>query len=72
MLNVVGMKEINAIMEVTDRLGLNREWIEIPLGPESPGKVRKLPNGKFEIIVDAEAPLEEWLKTMEAELKGLI
>jgi len=72
MLNVVGMKEINAIMEVTDRLGLNREWIEIPLGPESPGKVRKLPNGKFEIIVEAEVPLEEWLTTMEGKLKEIM
>lgn len=72
MLNAVGMKEINAIMEVTDRLGLHREAIEIPLGPESPGKVRKLSNGKFEIIVEAEVPFEEWLKTMEGELKKIM
>ena len=37
MLNVVTMKEIEAIFEITDRLGISREWIEIPLGPESPG-----------------------------------
>jgi len=69
MLKVVGMREINAIFEVTDRLGINREWIEIPLGPESPGQVKKLPNGKYEIIVDAEVPIEQWLPAMEAELK---
>jgi hypothetical protein len=72
LLKVVGMKEINAIFEVTDRLGINREWIEIPLGPESPGKVRKLPNGKYEIVVDAEAPIERWVSVMEAELKKLM
>jgi len=71
-LKVVGMKEINTIFEVTDRLGINREWVEIPLGPESPGKVRKLPNGKYEIIVDAETPIEQWVSLMEAELKKLI
>ena len=71
MLNVVGMKEINAIFEVTDRLGISREWIEIPLGPESPGRVQRLPNGKFEITVDAVVPIEEWVVVMEAELEKL-
>ena len=72
MLNVVTMKEIEAIFEVTDRLGISREWIEIPLGPESPGIVRKLPNGKYEIIVDAEVPIEQWVSTMEDEVKKLM
>ena len=72
MLKVVGMKQINAIFEITDRLGINREWVEIPLGPESPGTVKKLPNGKYEIIVDAEVPIEQWVSTMEAELKKIV
>jgi hypothetical protein len=72
MLKVVGMKQINAIFEVTDRMGINREWIEIPLGPESPGQVKKLPNGKYEIIVDAEVPIEQWVNVMEAELKKMM
>ena len=72
MLKVVGMKEINAVFEVTDRLGINREWIEIPLSPESPGVVRKLPNGKYEIVVDAGVPIEQWAAAMETELKKLL
>lgn len=72
MLNVVTMKEIEAVFTVTDRLGLSREAVEIPLGPESPGLVRKLPNGKYEIVVDAEAPIADWLPVMEAELKNLM
>ena len=72
MLTVVTMNEIEAIFEVTDRLGLSREWIEIPLGPETPGKVRKLPNGKFEIVVDAEVPIVDWVVTVEGELKKLL
>jgi hypothetical protein len=71
-LKVVGMKEINAVFEVTDRLGISREWIEIPLGPESPGTVKKLPNGKYEIIVDAEVPIEQWVSVMEAEIKKMM
>jgi len=66
MLEVVSMKEIDAIFEVTDALGIHREALTIPLGPASPGRVRKLLNGKFEITVEAERPLEEWLKELPA------
>ena len=68
MLEVVTMKEIDAIFEVTDALGVHREMLVIPLGPGSPGRVRRMPSGKLEIIVDAERPIEEWVK----ELPGLI
>jgi hypothetical protein len=67
-LEVVTMKEIDAIFAVTDALGVHREALVIPLGPGTPGRVRKLPSGKFEIIVDAETPIEVWVK----ELPGLI
>ncbi len=72
MLKVVGMREMNAIFEVTDRLGISREVIEVPLGPESPGQVRRIPNGKFEIIVDATIPIEVWVSDMEVELTRLM
>jgi hypothetical protein len=68
MLEVVTMREIDAIFAVTDALGLHREMLVIPLGPASPGRVRKLPNGKLEITVDAERPIDEWVKA----LPGLI
>ena len=58
------MKEIDAIFEVTDALGIHREMLVIPLGPGSPGRVRRMPSGKLEIVVDAERPLEEWVKEL--------
>ena len=64
MLNVVTMKEIDAIFEVTDALGIHREMLVIPLGPRSPGRVRRMPSGKLEIVVDAERPIEEWVKEL--------
>jgi hypothetical protein len=67
-LEVVTMKEIDAIFGVTDALGLHRESLVIPLGPATPGRVRRLPNGKLEITVEAARPLDEWL----AELPSLI
>jgi hypothetical protein len=64
MLETVTMKEIDAIFAVTDPLGIHREKLVIPLGPASPGRVRVLPNGKFEITVDAERPIDEWVKEL--------
>jgi hypothetical protein len=61
-LEVVTMKEIDAIFAVTDALGIHREGLVIPLGPATPGRVRRLPSGKLEIVVDAETPIETWAR----------
>ena len=66
MLEVVTMREIDAIFEVTDVLGIHREMLVIPLGPATPGRVRRLPSGKFEIVVDAQVPIEQWVKELPA------
>ena len=68
MLTAVTLREIQDIFAVTDAMGLSREALVIPLGPGRPGRVRRLPSGKLEIVVDAERPLREWL----AELPALI
>src|SRR6266566_4626184 len=65
-LEVVTMKEIDAIFGVTDALGIHRESLVIPLGPAAPGRVRRLPNGKLEITVDAARPIGEWLQELPA------
>ncbi|HSN03875.1 hypothetical protein ACO9S2_00630 [Nitrospira sp. NS4] len=70
-LQMVSFQHISRILEVTDALGLDREWVEIPLSPESPGLVRKLTNGKLEIIVDAEQPFDQWLTSLPAQIQQL-
>jgi hypothetical protein len=71
-LQIVRMNEINQIFAVTDRLGIHREAIEIPLSPESPGRVERTASGKFRIVVDAEVPLAEWVRALETELNKLL
>ena len=66
MLEAVGMTEINAIFAVTDGLGIHREMLVIPLGPATPGRVRRLPSGKLEITVDAARPIEDWVTELPA------
>jgi hypothetical protein len=64
MLERVTLAEIQAIFGVTDALGISREALVIPLGPGRPGRVRRLPSGKLEIVVDADQPLAEWLERL--------
>lgn len=70
-LKVVTMKEIEQIFAVIDRIGVHREAVVIPLKPATPGSVRRLPNGKFEILVEGERPLDEWLPELEQKLLEL-
>jgi hypothetical protein len=71
MLEAVGMAEINRIFAVTDAMGIHREALVIPLGTGK-GRVRKLPNGKLEITVDAETPLAEWLEGLPALIRAVM
>ncbi len=68
---VLSFQQISAILEVTDQLGLDREWVEIPLSPERPGLVRRLTNGKLEIVVDADQSFEEWLDALPGRIREL-
>jgi hypothetical protein len=68
-LQAVSFQQISRILDVTDGLGLNREWVEIPLSPESPGVVRMLPSGKLEIVVDADQPFEQWLAALPIQIR---
>ena len=69
-LTAVTLKEIERVFEVLERLGISREAVVIPLRPEAPGRMRMLPNGKVEIVVESERPLDEWLPELEGWLRS--
>ena len=71
-LPAVSFQQITKVLELTDQLEISREWVEIPLSPANPGSVKKLPNGKLEIVVDAEEPFEEWLNSLEGKIKSVM
>ena len=71
MLDAVGMNEINRIFAVTDALGIHREQLVIPLATGK-GRVRRMPSGKLEITVDAEAPLDEWLEGLPGLIRAAL
>jgi len=70
-LKVVTLKEIEQIFAIIDRIGIHREAVVIPLKPASPGSARRLPNGKYEILVESERPLADWLPELEQRLLQL-
>jgi hypothetical protein len=65
----VTLKEIHRIFEITDAMGLSREALVIPLAARHPGRVRRMPNGRIEIVVDSEADFEEWLRGLSEEIR---
>jgi len=66
----VGMTEIQRIFEITDPMGIHRESLQIPLGPRNGGSVKRKPNGKFEIVVDASMDFDAWLMGLADALRA--
>ncbi|MFI5006289.1 MAG: hypothetical protein ACHQKZ_02580 [Solirubrobacterales bacterium] len=69
MVKEVTIREIEAIFAVTDPMGLSRELLVIPLMPRHPGRVRRMPNGKIEIVVDSEGDFSEFVSALAAEIR---
>ena len=72
MLKAVTLKEIERIFAIIEPLGISREAVVIPLRPEHPGRVRMLPNGKLEIVVERDDDLEGWLDGLSARIQALM
>jgi hypothetical protein len=72
MREMVRQSDVEAVFALTDRLGIHRERVIIPLAARHPGRVRKMPNGKIEIVVEAEGDLETWVAGLEPELRRLV
>jgi hypothetical protein len=69
-LEMVTQREMERIFEITDRLGIHREGLVVPLAARHPGRVRRLVNGKIEIVVEAQ-DFDVWLAGLEAALGKL-
>jgi hypothetical protein len=70
MLTEVTLREIERIFAVTDPMGISREALAIPLLPRPGGRLRRLPSGRIEIVVDA-ADFEGFLARLPELLAGL-
>jgi hypothetical protein len=67
----VQLTQIERIFEILDRLEISREAVIIPLQPQGNGGVKRLRNGKLEIIVAAAIPFDEWYASLEGAIKDV-
>ena len=72
MLKAVTLKEIERIFAVIDPMGISREAVEIPLRTEHPGRLSILKNGKLEIVVERDGDFEDWITSLEAQIRDLM
>jgi hypothetical protein len=70
-IEAVTLAHIEAIFEVTDRLGIHRESLVIPLGTRVPGSVSRTKNGKLQIIVDRDQPFGDFVRSLEERIRAL-
>jgi len=70
MLTEVTLREIERIFAITDPLGISREALAIPLLPRPGGRVRRMPDGRIEIVVDG-ADFVGFLARLPEELRRL-
>jgi hypothetical protein len=71
MIEMVSQREMERIFEVTDRVGIHREAVVVPLAARTPGRVRRRPDGKLELVADA-TDFDGWIAGLEAALRGLV
>ncbi len=69
--DIIGTQDMMAIYEVTDRFGIDREAISVPLEKAEAGDVSRQSHGGIEVMVPAKIPIRKWLPTLEAELERL-
>ena len=69
--DIIGMEDMMAVYEVTDRFGIDWESISVPLEREGRGSVVGAPDGSVEISVPATISTREWLPTLQSELERL-
>ena len=72
LLKAVTLKEIERIFEIIEPLGISREAVVIPLRPDHPGRVRILPNGKLEIVVERDDDLDQWMDGLSDQIRALL
>ena len=69
--DIISMYDMGVIFDVTDSMGIDRESVSVELGKEDPGNVRKVGADVIEIVVPLSVSIEEWAKTLNAELENL-
>ncbi len=69
--DIIGMDDMMAIYEVTDRFGIDRESISVPLERRGSGSVTGRPGASVEITAPSTMDTQDWLHILQDELRQL-
>lgn len=69
--DIIGMEDMMAVYEVTDRFGIDRESISVPLEKDGGGAVARGSDGVVEIIAPAVSSTRDWLPELQRHLERL-
>jgi len=72
LIKALSLKEVEQIFVITDAIGISREALVIPLRTESPGRMKLMPNGKLEIVVDRDSDFASWLEGLGEQIRSLM
>ena len=68
--DIISMDDMMALYEVTDRYGIDREQISVPLEKSGAGSLSLQPSGAVEITIPADVPTRDWLPDLEEDLRS--
>ena len=69
--DIISMDDMMAIYEITDRFGINRENISVPLEKVAKGAVAKGLDGIVEIVAPEFFSTRSWLAELQREIENL-
>ncbi len=70
-MRIVTQAMMNRIFEITDKIPLSREAIQVPLGLTGDGSVRKL-GFKIEIVLPDSDNLDPFFNTLQEKIKSIL
>jgi hypothetical protein len=65
-LRIVDQKTMQRIFDITDAQGISREELKVPLAGEGDGRIDRLADGTWEIVVPAGGDLEPFFERLAA------
>ena len=68
---IIGMEDMKAIYEVTDRFEIDRETISVPLEKVGAGSLTASDDGSIEIVAPASMPIKDWQPMLEDGIREL-
>ncbi|MBM3935424.1 MAG: hypothetical protein FJ319_14235 [SAR202 cluster bacterium] len=68
---IIGMRDMMTVFAVTDKYGVDREMVTVPLEKSGEGQVRRLQDRVVEIVVPAGMAEEAWAAKLAAALESM-